>query len=206
MHSLRGESLQVFRFPPMYSMPESRNPVSLPGIAADLKIISTAEFIDRLPASCPNMDSRFLEAVDLATEGFSLREALEDWKASAVFPQERREEMLLSTAYHSATCIYLSGNYDYDSRHWQMMGVGVPVLDLHEIAEHYDTIVTAVGEALKTTSLSPLLFLFPLRVAGARAGQAWQQHVVMGLLQEIRKQFVVADAIILELTDVWSSS
>ncbi|CCF47799.1 hypothetical protein CH063_04285 [Colletotrichum higginsianum] len=167
--------------------------------------VRTAEFIDCLPDSCPNMDSAgFLEALNLATEGFHLREALEDWKTSAIFPPERREEMLLSTVYYSATSIYLSGNYDYDLRHWQIMGVGVPVLDLHEIAEHYDTIVTTVREALATTNLSPLLFLFPLRVAGARARQAWQQHVVMDLLQEVRKQFVVADAMILELKDVWS--
>ncbi|KAK1989223.1 hypothetical protein LZ30DRAFT_696068 [Colletotrichum cereale] len=165
----------------------------------------TAEFIESISGR-PNAESCFLEAMSLASEGFDLREALEGWKTSAVFPSERREEMLLSTAYYSATSIYLSGNYDYDLSHWQAMGVGVQVLDSVEIAKHFDAIILTSKEAIRASSLSPLLFLFPLRVAGARARQRWQQCLVMELLQEVRKKFIVADAMLTELAELWSSS
>ncbi|KZL65451.1 C6 finger domain-containing protein [Colletotrichum tofieldiae] len=165
----------------------------------------TAEFIQFISA-CSDPESSLAEALSLTHEGFDLREALEAWKVSAVFPLERREEMLLSTIYYSATSIYLSGNYDYDLDRWHKFGLGVPTLDLMEIAKHFDSIVLTVEEALKASSLSPLLFLFPLRVAGARANQRWQQDIVTELLQEVRKQFVVADAMLMELGELWSSS
>ncbi|KAK1970976.1 hypothetical protein LY78DRAFT_626758 [Colletotrichum sublineola] len=165
----------------------------------------TAEFIESTSGH-PNAESCFLEAMSLATEGFNLREALEGWKDSAVFPPERREEMLLSTVYYSATSIYLSGNYDYELVHWQAMGVGVQVLEPVEVAKHVDAIILTVKEAMRTSSLSPLLFLFPLRIAGARAKQRWQQCLVKELLQEIRKKFIVADAMLTELAELWSPS
>ncbi|EFQ30674.1 uncharacterized protein GLRG_05818, partial [Colletotrichum graminicola M1.001] len=165
----------------------------------------TAEFIKSMTGR-PNVEGRFLEAMSLATEGFNLRESLESWKGSAVFPPERREEMLLSNVYYSATSIYLSGNYDYDLPHWQAIGVGVQVLDSAEIAKHFDVIISTVKEAMRASSLSPLLFLFPLRIAGARAKQRWQQCLVKELLQEVRKKFIVADAMLTELAERWSSS
>ncbi|OHW91978.1 C6 finger domain-containing protein [Colletotrichum incanum] len=164
----------------------------------------TAEFIQSISAYS-DPESLFPEALSLATEGFDLREALECWKFSAVLPPERHEEMMLSTIYYSATSIYLSGNYDYDLNHWQTIGVGVPTLNLAEIAKHFDNIILTVEKALKTTSLSPLLFLFPLRVAGARAKQKWQQDIVTELLQEVREQFIVADAMLTELGQLWTS-
>ncbi|KAK1997849.1 hypothetical protein LX36DRAFT_635448 [Colletotrichum falcatum] len=165
----------------------------------------TAEFIESVPGRL-DAEVCFLEAMSLATEGFNLREALEGWKDSAVFPPERREEMLLSTVYYSATSIYLSGNYDYDLAHWEAMGVGVQVLDSAGIAKHFDAITSTVKEAMRATSLSPLLFLFPLRIAGARAKQRWKQCLVAELLQEVGKKFVVADAMLTELAKLWSSS
>ncbi|KAK1598204.1 uncharacterized protein LY79DRAFT_598583 [Colletotrichum navitas] len=165
----------------------------------------TAEFIESITGR-PNVEGRFLEAMSIATEGFNLRESLESWKGSAVFPPERREEMLLSTVWYSATSIYLSGNYDYDLPHWQAMGVGVQVLDSAEIAKHFDAIILTVKEAMRASSLSPLMFLFPLRIAGARAKQRWQQCLVKELLQEVRKNFIVADAMLTELAELWSLS
>ncbi|KAK2042088.1 hypothetical protein LZ31DRAFT_526848 [Colletotrichum somersetense] len=165
----------------------------------------TAKFIESI-SGCPSAENYFLQAMSLATEGFNLREALEGWKSSAVFPPERREEMLLSTVYYSAISIYLSGNYDYELSHWQAMEVGVQTLDLVEIAIHFDTITSTVKEAMRASSLSPLLFLFPLRIAGARAKQKWQQSLVKELLQEVRNKFIVADAMLTELAELWSSS
>ncbi|KAK2034484.1 hypothetical protein LX32DRAFT_634304, partial [Colletotrichum zoysiae] len=165
----------------------------------------TAKFIESI-SSCPSAENYFLQAMSLATEGFNLREALEGWKSSAVFPPERREEMLLSTVYYSATSIYLSGNYDYELSHWKAMGVGVQTLDSAEIEIHFDAITSTVKEAMRASSLSPLLFLFPLRIAGARAKQKFQQCLVKELLLEVRKKFIVADAMLTELAELWSSS
>lgn len=144
------------------------------------------------------------EALELALEGFSLREALDSWELTTSLLPESRDERLLSMAYYSATSIYLSGNYDYDLAHWQEIGVTVPILSADRIEEHFDGVVATVKEALKGSSLSPLLFLYPLRVAGARATQDWQQEAVAELLQRIRSKFIVADAMLEELRELWT--
>lgn len=112
--------------------------------------------------------------------------------------------MLLAKTYYSASSIYLSGNYDYDLEHWQKFNVVVPVLDHGEIVEHFNLIIRLTRKALRDSSLSPLLFLFPLRVAGARAQQKMDKQAVAELLCDIRKQFVVAEAMLGELSELWA--
>ncbi|KAF6813085.1 C6 finger domain-containing protein [Colletotrichum sojae] len=168
--------------------------------------VRTAEFTR---AACPpvttTLDSLQLsQAFDLALEGFNLRQSLDSWKLNTSPLPESQDETLLSLAYYSATSIYLSGNYDYDMAHWQAIGVAVPILSADQIEEHFDAIVATVKEALKGSSLSPLLFLFPLRVAGARAKLHWQRDAVTDLLQRVRRKFIVADAMLEELRELWT--
>ncbi|KAF4810542.1 hypothetical protein CGCSCA5_v010534 [Colletotrichum siamense] len=166
--------------------------------------VRTAEFTGKAFPAQATSDVHLSEGLDLATEGFSLREALDSWEFTASFLPESTDERLLLTAYHSATSIYLSGNYDYDLAHWQDLGVAVPILSASRIEEHFDAIVATVKKALKGSSLSSLLFLFPLRVAGARAKQRQQREAVIKLLQSIRRNFIVADSMLEELRALWT--
>ncbi|KAE9579728.1 hypothetical protein CGMCC3_g4127 [Colletotrichum fructicola] len=166
--------------------------------------VRTADFTGKVFPTQTTSDVHLSEGLELATEGFSLREALDSWEFTASFLPESTDERLLSTAYHSATSIYLSGNYYYDLAHWQGLGVAVPILSASRIEEHFDAIVATVKEALKGSSLSPLLFLFPLRVAGARAKKRQQREAVISLLQVIRRNFIVADAMLEELRELWT--
>ncbi|EQB53423.1 hypothetical protein CGLO_06860 [Colletotrichum gloeosporioides Cg-14] len=166
--------------------------------------VRTAEFTSKAFPAQATSDVHLSEGLELATEGFSLREALESWEFTTSFLPDAADERLLSTAYHSATSIYLSGNYDYDLAQWQELGVAVPILSARRIEEHFDAIVATVKEALKGSSLSPLLFLFPLRVAGARAKQYQQREAVVDLLRSVRRSFIVADAMLEELKELWT--
>lgn len=103
----------------------------------------------------------------------------------------------------AATSIYLSGNYDYDLPAWRGLGVAVPTLPAPTVKTHCETIVACAREALKERSLSPLLLLYPLRVAGARAWTVEEQVLVDGLLTEVGREFVVAEAFLGELREIW---
>ncbi|KAK1522055.1 uncharacterized protein CCOS01_09767 [Colletotrichum costaricense] len=165
----------------------------------------TGQFI-RTYASFPGVEVPSIDALELATEGFYLRDALETWKLDASFSSAQHNEMLLAMSYYSATSIYLSGNYDYDLHHWQAMTVAVPVLSRDEIVKHVEGILQTTREALRSSTLSPLLHLFPLRVAGARSREHSQRQAVTECLLEVKKQFAVADAMLVELDELWSLS
>ncbi|KAH7347253.1 hypothetical protein B0T11DRAFT_322065 [Plectosphaerella cucumerina] len=144
-------------------------------------------------------------AQSLALEGFQLRAVLNDWAAAASLVPHRTPEMLLATTFHAAASIYLSGNFDYEVHHWLEMGIDVPVLSNTDIATYFNTIIQSTRLALKTTSLSAVLFLFPLRVAGARAYTTSQQDAVIGLLEEVKRRFIVGDAFLGDLKQLWAS-
>ncbi|KAK0376355.1 hypothetical protein CLIM01_06289 [Colletotrichum limetticola] len=160
----------------------------------------------RTYASFPGVEVPSIDALELATEGFYLRDALDTWKLDASFSSAQHNEMLLAMIYYSATSIYLSGNYDYDLHHWQAMTVAVPVLSRDEILKHVEDILQTTREALRSSTLSPLLHLFPLRVAGARSQEHSQRQAVTECLLEVKKQFAVADAMLVELDELWSLS
>lgn len=111
---------------------------------------------------------------------------------------------LLSTILLAATSIYLSGNYDYDLPSWHALQVAVPILDANAVDAHWQSIVSAAQDALRERTLSPLLLLFPLRVAGARSHTVEQQAVVETLLCKVAKEFVVAEAFLEQLREIWT--
>lgn len=163
----------------------------------------TEAFVSSL-TSAPNV-LLLAQAHDLASEGFRLRGALADWNVAASLVTHLTPEMLLATTYHAASSIYLSGNYDYELQHWSKMGIIVPILPADDVAIFFDTIIRSTRLALKTTSLSAVLFMFPLRVAGARAHTKSQQDAVASLLEEVRRRFIVADAFLGDLRRLWAS-
>ncbi|KAM0273927.1 hypothetical protein ACHAQH_008131 [Verticillium albo-atrum] len=153
--------------------------------------VRTAEFIEGLTDPPTVMDR--MTALEIAEEGSRLRIALEAAPTCS----------LLAGILVAATSIYLSGNYDYDLPAWQTLAIEVPTLPASDVATHCETIVGCAREALRERSLSPLLLLYPLRVAGARAWTVEEQRVVDGLFTEVGREFVVAEAFLGELREIW---
>lgn len=107
--------------------------------------------------------------------------------------------------FHAATNVYLSGVYDYDIMHWNNLGTVVSTLDEAEVQMHLATILGLSRTVLSEGKISPVLLLFPLRVAGARAREKWQQDVILKLLASIETTFCVAGAFMHDLQKLWSA-
>ncbi|KAH7259534.1 uncharacterized protein BKA55DRAFT_562715 [Fusarium redolens] len=150
------------------------------------------------------------DAFDVAQEGFHLRQALIDWEAKdQPLKQQTAENATgnfssLTKAFSAATSIYLSGVFDYEIPYWQDMGIVAPNLSEEEIQMHVINILTHSNTVLYNSSISPLLVLFPLRVAGARSWQSWQQDCIMQNLLVVERTFPVASAFRADLMGVWA--
>ncbi|KPA37341.1 hypothetical protein FLAG1_09841 [Fusarium langsethiae] len=149
---------------------------------------------------------------DIALEGFQLRQALVDWEVG--LPSTNYEEAngdlavksvsCLAQAFFAATSIYLSGVFDYEMPYWQGMGIVPPVLSEEEIQRHVSSILMRTDTVLESSPISPLLVLFPLRVAGARSWQQWQRHHIIQSLSVVEMTFPVAAAFKADLQSVWA--
>lgn len=153
-------------------------------------------------------------ASHISIEGFRIRTALDNWHSTSVQLEsdptpkqithaETDEFMLLARIFHAAASIYLSGVFDYEIAHWQTLGIVVSTLSEEEIQIHLRNILELGEVLLNTSDISPLLLLFPLRVAGARSGETWQQERVKQLLERVEGRFSVAGAFKTELGSVW---
>ena len=147
---------------------------------------------------------------DLAEEGFVLRSRLYSWRqiaqewSESVAAWQEDMQMTLALIYHNALSIYLSGIFDYHKT-WIDHQIPTSVLSSSEIQAHVLGILTMVQGALKQDALAGILFFFPLRVAGARARHLEHQREIFRLLQLISQRgFVVADAFIMDLEDLWT--
>ncbi|KAH6631947.1 hypothetical protein F5144DRAFT_592808 [Chaetomium tenue] len=161
------------------------------------------------------------QAQAISLQGFSLRNQLRHWASanhtSPVFrdssarqnPAEsepKTESQLLGATYFSATSIYLSGVFDYEMCYWQSLDLPASTLSEDEIQQHVASILYLSQRVLAETRLSPLLLLFPLRVASARARQTEQKEQILSLLGRVRSSFAVAGAIVADVTNLWSRS
>ncbi|KAF5647956.1 hypothetical protein F52700_1169 [Fusarium sp. NRRL 52700] len=150
------------------------------------------------------------EAFDVAQEGFRLRQALIDWEAKGVASKQQTAGNTsgnfssLAKAFFAATSIYLSGIFDYEIPYWQDKGIVAPNLSEDEIQMHVINILTHINTVLYNSPISPLLVLFPLRVAGARSWQGWQQDCIMQNLLVVERTFPVAAAFRADLMGVWA--
>lgn len=150
------------------------------------------------------------QSQEIAKEGFRLRHDLTVWQQSrSPSPEEpvlrhgNDDFMLLAVVFFSATSIYLSGVFDYEMMHWDNLGILVPNLGEDVLQAHVHVILEISGAILKTSGISPLLVLFPLRVAGARAWEKWQQERIQTLLGVVEQTFLAASAFKAELAEVW---
>ncbi|TQV97044.1 l-psp endoribonuclease family [Cordyceps javanica] len=158
------------------------------------------------------------EARDIASTGMALREALTAWH-QAHLPRNGGAEgaptvvagedecSLLTRLFWAAISVYLSGEFDYEMHHWRRFGLAVPTLDPETVRRHVETILTLSEHALDKSGLSPLLLLFPLRIAGARS--AWaskaQRARVLRIMDGIADRFAAGQAIREGLIDAWVS-
>ncbi|KAI1867942.1 hypothetical protein JX265_003996 [Neoarthrinium moseri] len=156
-------------------------------------------------------------ANDLALEGHRLRHTLEMWRVmnseildtamnlGACVGSSRIVDHtgLLANAFFAAISIYLSGVYDYSITLWRNWDILVPTLSKEDVQCHVHTILSSVSLAMERTNISHLLYLFPLRVAGARCVDDWQRNQVRTLLRRVGTNFVVARAFETELNMLW---
>jgi len=119
------------------------------------------------------------------------------------YPGPEAQLSALAGIFFSATSIYLSGVFDYDLCYWQSLNCAVPTLSEDEIQQHVESALTLSHYVLRT-ELSPLLLLFPLRVASARARRPGQRQQIMGSLRIIKSSFPVAEAFMTEIEELWS--
>lgn len=156
------------------------------------------------------------EARHLAAKGWALREALTAWNKTYmdhettdshnVLPDE--DSTWLAQLFYAAISIYLSGTFDWDMMHWSRWPeVSIPRLDATVIEKHGLAILEITEMALDRTSVSPLLFLFPLRVAGARLSRFPGQCArVLGPLGQIASGYAVAHVMTAELAKTWETN
>lgn len=162
------------------------------------------------------------EAREIANAGLALRDKLNAWYekylavdetdgSAASSPDtdssEEDECGLLAKLFWSAISIYLSGEFDYEMHHWARFGLAVPTMDAASVQVHVGIILAITERALVAGGrLSPLLFLFPLRIAGTRS--AWapraQRKRVLRVMEAISERFAVGHAIRAGLIDAWA--
>lgn len=175
-----------------------------------LAIFRTAEFIE-VQGDCAD-EELTSRGQSICSDASALKEALDHWYASYAQPDnkpithtmaEENDSMLLSRVFFAAISIYLSGIFDYEITHWHRIGLIPPTLDEETVQIHTNAILQHSTLALDTTNLSPLLFLFPLRIAGARSRTRWQREWVKKLVTRIGGGFAVATVILTDLIYVW---
>lgn len=111
--------------------------------------------------------------------------------------------MALARVFFSAISIYLSGIFQYEIASWSRLQLPTPSLEYATVQSHVETILDLTRACLNKTTLSSLLFLFPLRIAG-RSLKDSQRVRVMELVGEIQSEFAVAGAIAGDLRVLWS--
>ena len=112
--------------------------------------------------------------------------------------------MDLALVYYQAISIYLSGIFDYHQTIYTRFKISTPTLSVSDITYHLKAILDGVDAALHSTRLPGILFVFPLRVAGARATERAQQQRIKDMLKIIStKGFVVSQAFEEDLEFVW---
>lgn len=184
--------------------------VVLHALISYLKTLRTAKYIDLQEEYTG--EELAAKGKSICSDACTLKEALGSWHASYAQPRieqaaynmmEENDSMLLSRLFFAAISIYLSGIFDYEITHWHNIGLMPPTLDEKTVQMHTNAILGLSNLALDTTTLSPLLFLFPLRIAGARSRTRWQRDWVARLVTRIGREFAVATAISTELSHVW---
>ncbi|KAL2069368.1 hypothetical protein VTL71DRAFT_15706 [Oculimacula yallundae] len=144
--------------------------------------------------------------VEFGKEGLVLRRTINDWYtnfvSSSISP-ESEPWYLLAVIYYHAISIYLTGLFDYRP---QFNSIPHPNLSPCIIQSHVCSIISHTKIALTTTNIAGALYVFAIRVAGARAKSVCHKRDIVWMLEEIStRSFVVADSFISDLADLWEN-
>jgi hypothetical protein len=172
-------------------------------------------------AATPGLAER---ADAISRRGFTLRSQLQAWASAyhtspafrgptiawqdPLLPDSDTtglQPQILAETFFSAASIYLSGVFDYEIGYWQRLQLSAPTLGEDEIQQHVSLLLASSQRLVAETSLSPLLLLFPLRVASARARRAEQRRQIMELLGRVGSRFAVAGAIMADVDELWTA-
>ncbi|KAH6983432.1 hypothetical protein BKA56DRAFT_482874 [Ilyonectria sp. MPI-CAGE-AT-0026] len=174
--------------------------------------VRASDFINEMQPTVLN--NLMKEAHAISMEGFLQRATLAEWNSKHAQPLRERIKLdgnfegddffLLAKIFFAAASIYLSGVFDYEITHWQNLGILPATLSEDEIQVHVQAILETSNIVLDRSSVSPVLLLFPLRVAGARSWHVAQQECILRLLDKIELTFSVAAAFKFELGKLWS--
>ncbi|KAH7165323.1 hypothetical protein EDB81DRAFT_942388 [Dactylonectria macrodidyma] len=152
------------------------------------------------------------EAQEISIEGFIHRATLSEWNtrnAQILLASPKvgvvDDFLLLAKIFFAATSIYLSGVFDYEITYWQNLEIPAATLAEDEIQGHVQTIIDMSKIVLDSSSVSPVLLLFPLRVAGARSWHTSQQECILKLLDKVEVTFSVAAAFKFQLGQLWTT-
>ena len=166
--------------------------------------VRSVNLITELPQL--SLEAQFTELHSIAAEGSELRISLYNWRDSVQFwtvPND--DQMLLALIYYHSISIFLSGIFDYFN-YWDECGIQTPTITQSEVQENVQQIIAMTTTAFEHSNLASVLFLFPLRVAGARVEKS-QNSNILCLLNEISKRgFVVAGAVSADLGELWSTN
>ncbi|CAK7243960.1 MAG: hypothetical protein STHCBS139747_005493 [Sporothrix thermara] len=111
--------------------------------------------------------------------------------------------LLLGHIFCAAANAYLSGIFDYELDQWDGIGISVPTLTVDALQQHVDAILRYAAPALASTNISPVLLLFPLRIAGARSRYPHQRAEVLRLLGQVAQMYAAADFYATHLQRLW---
>jgi hypothetical protein len=112
--------------------------------------------------------------------------------------------MTIAWVFYAAISIYLSGIYDY-SHIWVENGIFTPTISDSIVDQHVSNILDITTLAVERKNLAGVLFLFPLRIAGARAHRPGRRVRIQNLILQIAGSFRAANAILTDLQELWAN-
>ncbi|OJD32480.1 c6 finger domain-containing protein [Diplodia corticola] len=157
---------------------------------------------------CSDLCSRLLRSApgsnfdDFLEEGACLRAVIDMILQGYPEPDPKSPNDLVSYASLHAVSIYLSGIFDY--RLHLFSATPMATLPQYRVKSHVASILNAVEIAVRHTRLCGLLFLFPLRVAAARATDPLEHKRIMDAFKYIGQHgFDIVRLFQQEVQEVW---
>lgn len=109
----------------------------------------------------------------------------------------------LAEVYYHTLMLFIARNYMYHG-FWQVLPH--PKLTADQQRQHISRIVTLLKGLCKDLTISGVLFLFPLRVAGSLATDADTKAQIFQLLDTVHRQgFVVAERVRIDLAELYTA-
>ncbi|KAJ5103110.1 fungal-specific transcription factor domain-containing protein [Penicillium argentinense] len=142
----------------------------------------------------------YIELESLSQTGWELQQEILAWKLSAKDPNSFNQVAML---YQQGMLIYLSGQYDYRPE-LGTLPANVPRRTGTEIQTHVLRILDLTPHLLNKSNFAEVMYLFPLRVAGARAVDFVTRSKVIGLARRIAERgFRVTERVLSDLQLLW---